>query len=759
MKSWFNAFQLFRKFSRRKGPTFFVAMMLTTIINLSRPHTGLAEVGPKHEVLILNSYHKGFKWTDSQTSAAIQVLREELSNLEIYVEYMDTKRIYNKAYLDHLSHIFDLKYKNISFDAIITTDDNALHFVNDYHELLFNSAPVLFCGINHYDHFQFKKQNLFTGLVEVLDIRPTIELAREIYPDLRSIFVVVDDTPTGRGQLKDIQISTASYTDLDIKYLKGTDYSHEELIAKLKLIPENSVVLLAVWLQDKFKNYVSAELSGEMISNASPVPVFGIIDMFLDQGIVGGKLLNSSYHGRIAGELAIRILKGEKPVDLPVIFESTNPYMFDNMQLKRWKIDSSQLPSGSLFINQPYLLYEQNKRLIWSMGFVFATLVLFVILLSVNTVKRRQSEKALGEREKEYEALFNNMLNGLALHEIVVDQNNQPIDYIYRDINPSFEKLTGLERKSTLGKNVSEIIPDIRKGKLDWIKVYGEVALEDKSIVMEEYSPQLDRWYNISAYSPKKGFFATVIDEITDRKKAEMEREILIENLESKNAELERFTYTVSHDLKSPLITIKGFLGMLESDAAEGNLKRMNSDIERIAKAADKMQILLDELLELSRIGRIKNPHSSMEFKELAQKAVDTVEGRLREKSIHVDIKPDPILIKGDIPRLVEVMENLVDNAAKFSVDGKQARIVIGTRQEADETVYFVEDNGVGIKPKYHDKVFGLFDKLNQNAEGTGIGLAIVKRVIEVHRGRIWVESKGDGKGTTFCFTMSAKQE
>jgi signal transduction histidine kinase len=226
------------------------------------------------------------------------------------------------------------------------------------------------------------------------------------------------------------------------------------------------------------------------------------------------------------------------------------------------------------------------------------------------------------------------------------------------------------------------------------------------------------------------------------------------EELESKNAELERFTYTVSHDLKSPLITIKGFLGLLEKEAAGGNVDQMKKDISRIAAAADTMQELLDELLELSRIGRLINTPEEVPFKDLVDDAKRLVEGRLIEKNVRLEIESDLPVIFGDRNRLREILENLLDNSAKNMGEQSRPCIKVGSRPDGKEIVFYVQDNGIGIDPEYHDQVFGLFDKLDQSIEGTGVGLAIVKRIVEVHKGRIWVESEGEGKGTTFCFTI-----
>src|SRR5713101_285120 len=244
-------------------------------------------------------------------------------------------------------------------------------------------------------------------------------------------------------------------------------------------------------------------------------------------------------------------------------------------------------------------------------------------------------------------------------------------------------------------------------------------------------------------------------DEITERQRVEAELERLLAEQEARNAEMERFTYTVSHDLKSPLITICGFLGLLEQDALRGNAERMQTDIAYIHMAAATMQRLLDELLELSRIGRVVQPLTEIPLSVLAHEAVTLVGGQIAARGVQIHIAPDLPVVVGDRPRLLEVLQNLVDNAVKFMGTQPTPRIEIGCRQEEKETVYYVRDNGVGIEPRYHAKVFGLFERLEPEGDGTGIGLALVKRIIEVHGGRIWVESAGQGCGSTFCFTLS----
>jgi PAS domain S-box-containing protein len=240
-----------------------------------------------------------------------------------------------------------------------------------------------------------------------------------------------------------------------------------------------------------------------------------------------------------------------------------------------------------------------------------------------------------------------------------------------------------------------------------------------------------------------------MVSDITERKRQENE-------LREKNSELERFTYTVSHDLKSPLVTVKTFLGYLEQDMARPDTERVKQDLAYMHTATEKMGQLLDELLNLARVGRKKNPTVRVTFRELAQEAVQLVAGRIGTGGVKVQVADAVVTLEGDRPRLVEILQNLVENACKFMGNQPQPQVEIGIEQRGSETVFFVRDNGAGIDPRYQEKVFGLFEKLDPKVEGTGMGLALVKRIVELYDGRIWVESPGLGQGAKFLFTLPA---
>jgi PAS domain S-box-containing protein len=284
-----------------------------------------------------------------------------------------------------------------------------------------------------------------------------------------------------------------------------------------------------------------------------------------------------------------------------------------------------------------------------------------------------------------------------------------------------------------------------------------EIVEEHQPLGKEKFYVQVIKAPLIDAEGAITGTLGIFWD-ITEQQRAVQERERLIAELRAKNNELERFTYTVSHDLKAPIITVRGFLGLLEQDALAGDHERMRADMQRIKDATDRMRQLLDELLELSRIGRLMNPTVTVSVAAIVQEALLQVQGRIEAHGVQIEVLPDLPTVQGDRARLVEVLQNLIDNACKFMGDQPEPRITIGQRgiDRDGKPIVFVQDNGLGIDPQYHDKVFGLFNKLDPKSDGTGIGLALVKRIVEVHGGRIWVESAGPKHGSTFCFSLPA---
>jgi len=245
-----------------------------------------------------------------------------------------------------------------------------------------------------------------------------------------------------------------------------------------------------------------------------------------------------------------------------------------------------------------------------------------------------------------------------------------------------------------------------------------------------------------------------LLRDVTVRRRVQVEREGLITELEAKNEALERFTYTVSHDLKSPLVTIGGYAGLLTHHVQAGDVSACESDTAQIQKAVVQMEHLLDDLLHLSRVGHQVHPPEAVSLTEVASEAAGLVAGQLAKHGVQVEIADDLPVVLGDRLRLREVFQNLLDNAAKYSGEQPVPRVEVGVREKGGETVVYVRDNGRGIDARYQERIFNLFERLDADNPGTGVGLALVRQIIEEHRGRVWVESDGEGHGSTFCFTV-----
>ncbi|HAA04889.1 MAG TPA: hypothetical protein DCE18_16190 [Syntrophobacteraceae bacterium] len=255
--------------------------------------------------------------------------------------------------------------------------------------------------------------------------------------------------------------------------------------------------------------------------------------------------------------------------------------------------------------------------------------------------------------------------------------------------------------------------------------------------------------------------------EISQRERVEMalrdnekKLESLLSELAAKNLEMESFVYTVSHDLKTPIVTIEGFIGALREDFADRLPQTGEQYLQYMSDAARKMEVLISDLLNLSRIGRVTETKEHFSLADLVQQTLETLRPQLKARGIEVDVSSDLPVVYGERKRISQLFDNLLSNAIKYlGKDNPNPCIGLGCREQAGEMVFFVRDNGIGIEERYFSKIFQIFERLpaaKQAGDGTGIGLTIVKRIVESHGGRIWLESQ-PGRGSTFFFTLANK--
>lgn len=350
----------------------------------------------------------------------------------------------------------------------------------------------------------------------------------------------------------------------------------------------------------------------------------------------------------------------------------------------------------------------------------------------------------LKESEEKYSQLFNSIDEGFCIIEMLFDDHQKPIDYRFLSINASFVKQTGL--LDAVGKRMREFAPNHEE---HWFEIYGKIALTGNPIRFENRAEQLHRWYDVYAFrygEPKNMQVAILFNDITERKKAEVQ-------LEDVNKELESFTYSVSHDLRSPIRALIGYSKILAEDFNEKLGEDGTRVLSIIHRSALKMNTLIDDLLNFSKLGKKELQKSEIDTEKVVQHVLDEIGNSFHHKA---RIKVNPLLpVHADPTLLTQVLINLIGNAIKYSAKKEKPEVEIGAYREKEEIVYYVKDNGAGFDMRYSDKLFGVFQRLHEaeEFEGTGVGLSIVKRIIAKHAGRVWAEGKVN-EGATFYFSL-----
>jgi PAS domain S-box-containing protein len=377
--------------------------------------------------------------------------------------------------------------------------------------------------------------------------------------------------------------------------------------------------------------------------------------------------------------------------------------------------------------------------------------------MASDVTARKHAQEARRKSEQKFRTLFESMDEGYCVIEMIFDADNRPADYRFLEVNPAFEKHTGLQNAQ--GKRMRELVPD---HDAHCFETYGQVALTGEGMRSVNQSRALGgRWFDVYAFrlgGDGSHTVALVFSDISDRKRGEEERERLVARLREEDQRKDEFLATLAHELRNPLAPIRNGLQIMrlapgDADATE----RIRLMMER---QLGQMVHLIDDLLDLSRIsrGKIDLRRERIELGKAIEQAIEACRPAIAnaDHELLINFPPDPIYVDADPTRLAQVFSNLLSNAAKFTDHGGRIRLTM--QLQGAEAVVSVQDNGSGISTEMLRRVFEMFTQAEGNLErskgGLGIGLSIVKRLIEMHDGSVEARSDGHGRGSEFVVRL-----
>jgi PAS domain S-box-containing protein len=405
---------------------------------------------PVPEVLVIHSYYPTFTWTDNIT----QGIRKGFANdghqdARIYFEFLDAKRHPEEEYLEQKAKLLRMKYPNPdAIDIIICSDDQALNFLLDRTDTLFEDIPIVFCGVNGYDPRMRKRKHALTGVIEAIDPKSTLEAALQLQPNIREVLVINDITLTGQAIEKTARRTFQPFQD-QLRFRYVSDMTMAELQSEVSKLSGDAIVFLFVFNRDNEGRNFTHEASLRYIDDHCRVPIYGPWTFYLGEGIVGGMLTSGEIQGMTAAQLALRILSGERAEHIPVVMKSPNRYMFDHRQLALHNLPLDKLPPGSEIINQPESIYRKYRFRIWAAVVAVLAQTVIIALLLLNIRRRRHAEKALTSSEQRYRTLIETITDCV----FTLDTQGK-----YTLLNPVFEHITGYPVQDFLGHPFTEIL-------------------------------------------------------------------------------------------------------------------------------------------------------------------------------------------------------------------------------------------------------------------------------------------------------------
>ncbi|HKQ76017.1 MAG TPA: ATP-binding protein [Blastocatellia bacterium] len=690
--------------------------------------------------------------------------------IEYYSEYLESNRFPGESQSLLLRDYLSEKYADRNLDVIIAVTDKPLEFLLKHRRELFTHIPIVFVAVKSPTATELATGPGITGIVYGGNQSSTLDLALSLHPGTEQAFIVSGTLEHDkRFEIPCRQDLEGYESRISITYL--TDLPLGELIAKTRSLPKRSIILY-LWQQsqDEKGNVLQSPDVLALIARSSPVPIYGLTSPVLGSGIVGGNLRNPELMATRAAEIALQIAKGARAKDIPVEPPLSVP-MFDWRQLKRWGISEDRLPSDRILRFKELTFWEQyNRRIIAALSlFVLQTLLSTFLLLERAKRQRlaqglRKSDEERRESKERLAGIVSSAMDAI----VTVDEDQRIVLF-----NEAAEKMFGCPAAEALGQSINRFIPDCFRGAhTKHVREFGEIGGTGREMgrpntltALRADGTEFPIEASISKIEVRGRNLYTVIHrDITERKRAEAEREQLAEEqtarvaAEAANRSKDEFLAMVSHELRSPLTAIFGYTRMLRSGRVDRDTINKGADIvERNAKA--QLQII-EDLLDSARIitGKLRIELEPIDIALVLETALDTVRPAAEAKGIKLvanfGLAPKETL--GDPTRLQQIVWNLLLNSIKFTPEG--GRVELQMEGAADHIRITVSDTGNGIEPEFLPFVFDRFRQADPSSTrrvgGLGLGLSLVKNLVELHGGTITAASDGAGRGATFTVTL-----
>jgi len=721
----------------------------------------VASSNTKH-ILVLHSYNKSMTWEVNIDKAIVDILQPPKNGYILHTEYMDTKRVFTKEYIEELKRLYSIKYKDVKLDMILSSDNNAFNFLRKNRDKLFGNIPTVFCGVNFFKDSDLDGLSNYTGVAENFDAKNTVKTALKLLPNTKKIYIINDYLTTGKAWEKTIKEQLKEFNNIKIFY--NENLSMEQLQQKVHILEKDSIVLLGVYFKDKNGKYFTYEKVGTLISSSSSVPVFCLLKFNIKGDVIGGDVIGGYYQGKAMAKIAKKVLSGTKISSIHVMKDGATKGIYNYKGLSKYNIKFDNILKNEIIINKPISFYEKYKVSI--LITIFLTLV--IVLLFILNHKRKSAQKELIHTKKNLEKMIekrtkelkekttylNRFYNNNGIGILLVDKNR-----VVKDINTKLAHMWGYTKEEMIGQN-AQFFHISEKSYKKFGKIAFEQAREDNPINIAYQFKRKDGsifWAKFSGEPINESDVLWIITDIDELKEKEKALIILKEKAEEATKLKSMFLANMSHEIRTPM---NGIIGMTYLALQATLNKKQKHYLTQIDSSAKNLLNIINDILDSSKIeaGKLTIEKEDFNLEELFTDIKSIIKIKTDEKGLDFHIKHNCSsnnICLGDPLRITQILINLLGNAVKFTQIGK---IELDVQRENDNKVRFtISDTGIGLNEKQIDKLFQSFTQADGTTTrkygGTGLGLSISKQLVELMNGKIWVESEVD-VGSRFIFEI-----